>query len=166
MEQGSYKTWKALNILEFVKKYLKVFGYFLKLFDIQNGRFVELILHVHIWPNCLKLIWKIQCQILLISNPFSSVFSPWMIHDLECPWIWLLMIYCDHRNVDGVTGTTEYFDKIQNNRYFQNAFNFRSIYCFVDGVNEAYGCCKFITFDMLRKCMQACLCPSLYLTNL
>ena len=117
MEQGSYKTWKALNILEFVKKYLKVFGYFLKLFDIQNGRFVELILHVHIWPNCLKLIWKIQCQILLISNPFSSVFSPWMIHDLECPWIWLLMIYCDHRNVDGVTGTTEYFDKIQNNRY-------------------------------------------------
>jgi trehalose/maltose hydrolase-like predicted phosphorylase len=27
------------------------------------------------------------------------------------------MIYCDHRNVDGVTGTTEYFDKIQNNRY-------------------------------------------------
>jgi hypothetical protein len=52
------------------------------LFDIQNGHFVELILHVHIWQSCLKLIkvafWKIQRQILLISNPFSSVFSPWI----------------------------------------------------------------------------------------
>jgi hypothetical protein len=42
----------ALNVLKFVKKYLKVlakvYGYFLKLFDIQNGHFVELILHVHI----------------------------------------------------------------------------------------------------------------------
>jgi hypothetical protein len=40
-----------LNILEFVKKYILalVYGYLLKLFDIQNGHFVELILHVHIY---------------------------------------------------------------------------------------------------------------------
>jgi hypothetical protein len=61
-----------------------VYGYFLKLFDIQNEHFVELILHVHICQSCLKLIkvafWSIQRQILLISNPFSSVFSPWIWH--------------------------------------------------------------------------------------
>jgi hypothetical protein len=41
----------CLNILEFVKKYILalVYGYLLKLFDIQNGHFVELILHVHIY---------------------------------------------------------------------------------------------------------------------
>jgi hypothetical protein len=85
------QKFKALNALEFVKKYLKVLkflllnlvsGYFLKLFDIQNGHFVELILHVHIWQSCLKLIkvafWTTQRQILLISNPFLSVFSPWI----------------------------------------------------------------------------------------
>jgi hypothetical protein len=47
-----------------------VFGYFLKLFDIQDGHFVELILHVHIWPHYKVTFWTIQRQILLISNAF------------------------------------------------------------------------------------------------
>jgi hypothetical protein len=55
-----------------------VFGYFLKLFDIQDGHFVELILHVHIWPHYKVTFWTIQRQILLISNASSSVFSPWI----------------------------------------------------------------------------------------
>jgi hypothetical protein len=47
--------------------------------------FVQLILHVHIWQSCLKSSttrlrpsWTIQSHILLISNVFSSVFSPWI----------------------------------------------------------------------------------------
>jgi hypothetical protein len=77
------QKFKALYVLEFVKKYWKalalVYGYFLKLFDIQNGHFVELILHVHLWQSCLKLIkvtshWT--SHFTDFYNPFSSVFSP------------------------------------------------------------------------------------------
>jgi hypothetical protein len=50
-----------------------VFGYFLKLFDIQDGHFVELILHVHIWPHYKVTFWTIQRHILLISNAFFSI---------------------------------------------------------------------------------------------
>ena len=53
---GAYTGFvQNLKVLEFVKKYLKVlnsscfsFWIFSELFDIQNGHFVELILHVHI----------------------------------------------------------------------------------------------------------------------
>jgi hypothetical protein len=60
-----------------------------------------------------------------------------------------------------ITGTTEYFDKIQNNRYsenwkhfeklkafFQNAFNFRSIYCFV------FYTLKFVIFKTFLDLIQ------------
>jgi hypothetical protein len=61
--QGLECPWICKEVLESSYIFLAlVFGYFLKLFDIQNGHghFVELILHVRI---CLKLIkiafWKI-----------------------------------------------------------------------------------------------------------
>ena len=93
--QGSYKTWMSLNLKTKIqglecpwicKEVLEcpwillalVFGYFLKLFDIQDGHFIELILHVHIWPHYKVTFWTIQRHILLISNAFSSVFSPWI----------------------------------------------------------------------------------------
>jgi hypothetical protein len=67
-KQGSYKTWKSLNVVEFVKKYLK-FAF-------------KLILHVHIWQSCLKLIevafWTIQCHFLLISNGLKPFCTPWI----------------------------------------------------------------------------------------
>ena len=75
-----------LNVLEFVKKYLKVLKYFLLQFldifwncltfrtDILLNWFYMLI------SDLIKVtFWTIQRQILLISrNAFSSVFSPWI----------------------------------------------------------------------------------------
>jgi hypothetical protein len=70
----------------------------------KNGHFVESILNIHIWQSCLKLIkvasWTIQRQILLISNPFSSVFSPWIcwwpwkVHEVDSPWHVRTLAYC------------------------------------------------------------------------
>jgi hypothetical protein len=77
--QGLECPWICKEVLECPWILLAlVFGYFLKLFDIQDGHFVELILHVHIWPHYKVTFWTIQRQILLISNAFSSVFSPWI----------------------------------------------------------------------------------------
>ena len=101
--QGSYKSWKSLNVLEFenknwrpemsliVKKYLKFLKFWIfSIWHFINGHFVELILHVHIWHSCLKLIkvafWTIQCHILLISKPslqylvceFADIYGLWM----------------------------------------------------------------------------------------
>jgi hypothetical protein len=77
--QGLECPWICKEVLECPWILLAlVFGYFLKLFDIQDGHFVELILHVHIWPHYEVTFWTIQRQILLISNAFSSVFSPWI----------------------------------------------------------------------------------------
>ena len=70
----------CLSYAHWLETWRGIFGYFLKLFDIQNGHFVELILRVHIGQSCLKLIkvafWQFQRQILLISKPFWSVCSP------------------------------------------------------------------------------------------
>ena len=116
--QGSKCPWMSLNLktkiqgLECLGIYKEIrgspwfllvqFGYFLKLFDSQNRHFVELTLHVHIWQSCLKFIkvafWQFQRHILLISNAFSSVFSPWICWytwpwmPLESPWIWLWLV--------------------------------------------------------------------------
>jgi hypothetical protein len=77
--QGLECPWICKEVLECPWILLAlVFGYFLKLFDIQDGHFVELILHVHIWPHYKVTFWTIQRHILLISNAFSSVFSPWI----------------------------------------------------------------------------------------
>jgi hypothetical protein len=77
--QGLECPWICKEVLECPWILLAlVFGYFLKLFDIQDGHFVELILHIHIWPHYKVTFWTIQRQILLISNAFSSVFSPWI----------------------------------------------------------------------------------------
>jgi hypothetical protein len=73
--QGSYKTWKSLNVLEFENKNSRPgiswnlqrstwkslnFSCFMDIFwnclTFTNGHFVELILHVHIWQSCLKFI--------------------------------------------------------------------------------------------------------------
>jgi hypothetical protein len=83
------QKFKALNVLEFVKKWLKVLKFFFSFWI-----FSEIVwhskrtfcwidfAHVHICQSCLKLIkvafWTIQRQILMISNPLFSVFSPWI----------------------------------------------------------------------------------------
>ena len=72
--QGLECPWICKEVLECPWILLAlVFGYFLKLFDIQDGHFVELILHVHIWPHYKVTFWTIQRQILLISNAFFSI---------------------------------------------------------------------------------------------
>jgi hypothetical protein len=69
--QGLECPWICKQVLECPWILLAlVFGYFLKLFDIQDGHFVELILHVHIWPHYKVTFWTIQRQILLICNTF------------------------------------------------------------------------------------------------
>jgi hypothetical protein len=90
--QGLECPWICKEVLECPWILLAlVFGYFLKLFDIQDGHFVELILHVHIWPHYKVTFWTIQRHILLISNAFYSVFSPWIfwymaLNVLEKSW--------------------------------------------------------------------------------
>jgi hypothetical protein len=139
--QGSYKTWMSLNlktkiqglecpwickeVLESPLIFLAlVFGYFLKLFDIQNGHFIELILYIYFWQSCLKLIkvafWTIQRQIVLISNPFCQYLVlgivdtwPWM--SLKSPWIWLFLTCTNPvlRNCQGESVATPWVNWIR-----------------------------------------------------
>ena len=107
--QGLECPWICKEVLECPWILLAlVFGYFLKLFDIQDGHFVELILHVHIWPRYKVTFWTIQRHILLISNAFSSVFSPWIswymalnVLEKSLTWLerqWLLPCTCAGTN--------------------------------------------------------------------
>ena len=100
--QGSYKTWKSLKVLEFENKIqglecpgickevlespwillALLYGYFLKLFDIQKRTFCWIdFTWSYIWQSCLKFtkvaFLTIQRVIVLISNAFS-VFSAWI----------------------------------------------------------------------------------------
>ena len=104
--QGSYKTWKSLNLktkiqgLEFVKKYLKVLNFscysfwiFSELFDIQNGHFVELILHVHIWQSHLKLITLKLCfeQFNVRFYWFLTPFLQYLVLQFADTWPWKVL---------------------------------------------------------------------------
>jgi hypothetical protein len=97
------QKFKALNALEFVKKYLKVLkflllnlvsGYFLKLFDIQNGHFVELILHIHIWQSCLKIACR-NCfkKFNVRFYWFLTPFLQYLVLEFAdtWPWIWIVL---------------------------------------------------------------------------
>jgi hypothetical protein len=85
--QGSYRTWKSLNVLEFENKNSRPwmslkFVFFEICLTFKNTHCVELNLHVHIWQSCLKLIevafWTIECHFLLISNGLKPFCSPWI----------------------------------------------------------------------------------------
>jgi hypothetical protein len=102
------KFMMAFNVLEFVKKFFWeswnsscfsswIFSEVVSL-SFKNGHFVELILYVHIWQSCLKLIkvtfWTIQRHNLPISNAFSSVLvlelhdaRPWMSLNWICRYM-------------------------------------------------------------------------------
>jgi hypothetical protein len=105
--QGSYKTWKSLNLktkiqgLEFVKKYLNVLNFscfsfwiFSELFDIQNGHFVELILHVHIWQSHLKLIITLKLRFEQFNVRFYWFLTPflqYLVPQFADTWPWKVL---------------------------------------------------------------------------
>jgi hypothetical protein len=91
------QKFKPLNVLEFVKKYLKILKFFLYRYFLQYRHwFCMLISDKAVWNSLkLRLFWTIHDQrhILLISNAFSSVYylvlDTWM--SLESPWIWVFL---------------------------------------------------------------------------